>query len=131
MTDGWRRGALARGAIRVVSLVLAILVAVPFVSPAAAEPEPEWQLGPLPEPVLQLETPANGQFFARTSGGRYRSDDAGVSWSPVPLNLPSGLRTLAVDPLDPAISYASGPDGLFKTVDGGETWQVILASAPG
>jgi photosystem II stability/assembly factor-like uncharacterized protein len=131
MTDGWCRGALTRGAIGVVSLVLASLVAAPFVGLAAAETAPEWHLAPLPEPVLQLETPANGQFFATTNGGRYRSDDAGVSWSPAPWNLPPGLRTLAVDPLDPAISYANGPDGLFKTVDGGGTWSLILASAPG
>src|SRR5262245_41283745 len=43
-----------------------------------------------------------------------------ASWFPV-LPIPH-VRTLLADPLRPWIIYAEGQGGLYKTFDGGETW---------
>ena len=34
------------------------------------------------------------------------------------------VRSIAVDPLNPKRNYAAGPAGLFRSDDGGLTWEV-------
>ncbi|MDF3128470.1 hypothetical protein P0Y35_04620 [Kiritimatiellaeota bacterium B1221] len=71
--------------------------------------------------------------FAVTDGGLCKSTDAGEHWvflsqtGPNELNMRSKkkktIRSVAVDPSDGNIVYASTPYGqVFKSIDGGESW---------
>ena len=89
-------------------------------------------VGPLTIHDLVL-SPSNPEIlYAATESGMLRSDDGGDSWSPAnggSDELP--VRRLVVHPTDPNVVYASGtPFGgdLFKTTDGGHSWQMIRDS---
>ncbi len=63
--------------------------------------------------------------------GIYVSNDGGVNWT---RTLNCSVRDLAIHPTNPAILYAGvsfrpgGVPGLYKSIDGGQTWNNILAS---
>ncbi len=68
--------------------------------------------------------------------GVWRSDDAGKTWRHVGLDASAYIAQIAIDPHDPDIAYvaAIGPvfgsgtvRGIYKTSDGGKTWQHVLA----
>ncbi|MGE5278564.1 MAG: WD40/YVTN/BNR-like repeat-containing protein [Acidobacteriota bacterium] len=56
-----------------------------------------------------------------------RSTDGGLSWQGVPCSAFGGdeVLSIAVDPVNPSIAYA-GSRGVYKTEDGGLTWQPSL-----
>ncbi|MGH7483658.1 MAG: WD40/YVTN/BNR-like repeat-containing protein [Longimicrobiales bacterium] len=67
--------------------------------------------------------------------GVYRSTDAGASWSHVGLEETREIGRIAVDPRDADVAYvaalghlwgANEERGLYKTTDGGETWETVL-----
>jgi photosystem II stability/assembly factor-like uncharacterized protein len=64
-------------------------------------------------------------------GGIYVSTDGGVNWARTLGGLASDL---AIHPTDPQIVYGAmratvaAPPGLFKSTNGGQTWNIILAS---
>jgi len=65
-------------------------------------------------------------LYAGTETGLYRSADGGASWQPV-YNLNGRVVSLAGDPTSASTLYAAvlpsnGGAGVFKSVDGGETW---------
>lgn len=85
---------------------------------------------------------AMGQIFgANPERGVYRSTNGGESWKQVlSRNDSTGALTLKMDPLNPRVVYASmwqayrnafsmssggAGSGLFKSTDGGETWNEI------
>jgi photosystem II stability/assembly factor-like uncharacterized protein len=62
-------------------------------------------------------------LHAATSGGLYRSSDAGASWSVVGPKLSNPVfRSVVVDPVDSTTHYAADAVWVAKSVDGGETW---------
>ena len=67
--------------------------------------------------------------------GVYRSTDAGASWSHLGLENTHHISRIAVHPRDPDVAYVaavghlwgSNPErGVYKTSDGGQTWQLVL-----
>ncbi len=67
--------------------------------------------------------------------GMYKSVDAGKTWSHIGLEDSRQIGTILIDPKDPnvvfvaALGHAYGPNaerGVFKSTDGGKTWQAIL-----
>ncbi len=62
----------------------------------------------------------------------YESRDGGASWRPVSQGLPSGvrLRSLIMDPRDPATLYANAngyaSSGAYRSTDRGRTWTQLL-----
>jgi len=75
------------------------------------------------------QAPSNPRvLFAGTLEGVFRSNDAGLSWSPIS---PPGsreiheLESLAVDPNDPDTLYAGTWHLPWKTTDGGRSWRNI------
>lgn len=66
--------------------------------------------------------------------GVYRSNDAGASWTNIGLNDVHHISSIIVDPRDPNIVlvgtydyFSAGPQrGIFKTSDGGKTWNKVL-----
>src|SRR6187551_3797011 len=80
-----------------------------------------------------------GQIQARydiaSGDGVYRSDDAGKTWRNVGLRDSRAIGRIAVDPANPdvavvaALGHIYGPNkerGIFRTEDGGRTWQQTL-----
>jgi photosystem II stability/assembly factor-like uncharacterized protein len=75
-------------------------------------------------------------FRASMAGtGVYKSADAGKTWTPVGLTGTYTIGRIRIHPTNPDIVYVAasghewtyGPDrGVFKTVDGGKTWQKVL-----
>ncbi len=68
--------------------------------------------------------------------GMYKSADGGATWQHIGLEDSAAIGRIAVDPSDPHTAYAAasgsisrtvGQRGLYKTTDGGQTWQRVLA----
>ena len=67
--------------------------------------------------------------------GVYKSTDGGKTWAHVGLDDTRQIGSIVVDPRDANVAYvaalghAYGPNaerGVFKTIDGGETWTKVL-----
>ena len=122
------------------------VVATSIVSLAAAQNKPDvtsalqWRLvGPFRggwSTVAQgSHNEPNTFYFGAAGGGVWKSTDAGATWHPIfdSINA-SNIGAMAVAPSDPRVIYvgtgqvtsrydiASG-DGVYKSTDGGETWQ--------
>ncbi|MCP4696347.1 MAG: hypothetical protein GY862_05815, partial [Gammaproteobacteria bacterium] len=82
--------------------------------------------------------PATLYLGAKTdepAAGLFKSVDGGRVWTAVDADIPPDTvaRDVAIDPADPAVVYASiSADnsvslghGIFKSVDGGQTWRVV------
>ncbi len=79
-------------------------------------------------------------MFAGTSGGVYRSMDGAKTWEKVNNGLvpPDVLKTsralsvvkIKIDPHQPKTVYTATLKGLYKTTDGGHSWQRIGESLP-
>jgi len=79
-------------------------------------------------------------FHARSAyhgNGMWKSADAGKSWTHIGLEKSGYINRVAVDPRDPAVVYVAaegdlyggkpgGEYGLYKTTDGGQTWNRVL-----
>jgi photosystem II stability/assembly factor-like uncharacterized protein len=85
--------------------------------------------------VLYLGTgEANNQRSAYWGRGVYKSTDAGKTWQHVGLEGTEHIGRVAVHPTDPSVAFAAalgalyrGSDerGLYRTADGGATWQRV------
>jgi len=69
--------------------------------------------------------------------GMYRSRDSGRSWTRIGLDDSQQIGRIIIDPADPnvvfvaALGHPYGPNkerGVFRTRDGGETWQRVLGN---
>jgi len=81
---------------------------------------------------------ANVFYLASASGGVFRSNDGGATWTPIFDEEPvASIGSLAVAPSDPNVLYvgtgeanlrgnAVPGDGIYKSVDAGKTWTHVL-----
>src|ERR1051326_8622877 len=78
---------------------------------------------------------SNSQRSVAWGDGVYRSEDGGKSWKNLGLKHSEHIGRIAIDPRDGNVVYvaaegplwSSGGDrGLYKTSDGGKTWQQVL-----
>jgi photosystem II stability/assembly factor-like uncharacterized protein len=78
---------------------------------------------------------ANNQRSVGWGDGIYRSDDGGRSWRNLGLKDSQHIGRIVIDPRDSKVLYAAaygplwsagGDRGLYKTTDGGATWNKIL-----
>jgi photosystem II stability/assembly factor-like uncharacterized protein len=86
--------------------------------------------------VLWLGTGENNSQRSVSYGdGVYKSTDGGSSWKKVGLENSEHIGKILVDPRNSDVVYvaaqgplwsAGGDRGLYKTTDGGETWEAIL-----
>ena len=131
---------------RVLMILLAILMAVPFSGVAEAQQLPEnlyqgmrWRMiGPFrggrTRAATGIPSEPNVFFVGQVDGGVWKSTDYGRTWKPIFDAEPSqSIGAIAVAPSDPSIIYvASGEglqrpdlsvgDGMYKSIDGGKTW---------
>ena len=114
-------------------------------APAAAT---QWQeIGPAPivdgpyvgrcSAVAASPTDPDRYFVAGATGGVWRTTDGGETWQPLTDYLPaSAIGALTLDPFDENIVYAGTGEanfanhsiyglGLYKSTDGGDTWEVL------
>ncbi len=104
-----------------------------------------WKKGEtVPEGVIPLaieRAPSEEQivYLGTARHGVWRSDSGGQNWRAAHRGLPPSIGAaavtpvvnLAVDPRDPSVVYAASEvDGIFKTVDGGQTWQAVNEGLP-
>lgn len=78
---------------------------------------------------------ANNRQSASWGNGVYKSTDGGKSWSHMGLDDTQSIGRVVIDPTNPDVLYVAalghlwGPNperGLFKTSDGGKTWNKVL-----
>jgi DNA-binding beta-propeller fold protein YncE len=77
-----------------------------------------------------------GALLAATGSALIRSDDAGCTWVPHPFFKDTWVTNLAVHPEDERLMYAatgrpSLSNGLYRSVDGGESWTLMLPPSKG
>ena len=91
--------------------------------------EEGWSLrntGLLAHTIKALATAPNNVVFALTRGGIYRSEDGGANWKFSGFSR-AQLESLAVGPTTSVYAgtrTGGNPVGVFKSVDGGQHWQV-------
>lgn len=79
-------------------------------------------------------------YIATNDGGVWKSTNGGTSWSPKTDFMPSqSMGALALDPGNPSVVYAGTGNpfdggvlfskgvGIYKSIDGGDTWSIIGA----
>jgi photosystem II stability/assembly factor-like uncharacterized protein len=70
--------------------------------------------------------PRNPQriFVNNYGGGNFLSEDGGKTWSSASLGYTGAMmRKVIVDTKNPSLVFAGGRSGLFKSVDGGQSWE--------
>ncbi|HYM12340.1 MAG TPA: hypothetical protein VEU62_16510 [Bryobacterales bacterium] len=72
--------------------------------------------------------PKNPHTLYASGGTLFKSTDAGSNWAVANDGLVA--QSLAIDPQDSSTLYAPSDHGVLKSVDGGGTWSVVLASPP-
>ena len=89
-----------------------------------------------PEIVYAGTGEQNNRQSTSYGNGVYRSDDGGATWRHLGLAETRHIGKVRVHPSDPEIAYvaalgnlwaASDERGVFKTADGGATWEHVLA----
>jgi photosystem II stability/assembly factor-like uncharacterized protein len=81
---------------------------------------------------------ANDRNSAGWGTGVYRSTDAGSTWTHAGLEKSRTVARIVVHPTNPDVAYAAVPGdlwtptpdrGLYKTTDGGKTWNAVLQAS--
>lgn len=85
--------------------------------------------------TLAMDPARPDVFYAGTTGGAYRSLDGTATWQKIndglippeilDASLALGVSAIAVDPRHPDTVYAGTNNGLFKTVNRGDSWTRI------
>lgn len=70
---------------------------------------------------------SRGALYAASDFGLLRSRNGGKEWHLVPIIIPSriGVSWFAPHPVNSSIFYATALSSIYKTADGGESWQTI------
>jgi photosystem II stability/assembly factor-like uncharacterized protein len=85
-------------------------------------------VGPAPpaiEAAIAAHAPSHTIYIASLGGGVLKSNDGGISFAAINNGLDSMVvASLAMAPNDPNLVYVGTSTGIYKTVDGGATWNI-------
>ena len=113
----------------VVLLSLALSISSAFGQPPEMPPEVHWRN--ISEPggsILSIVSTGNGNFLAMTLAGQlYRYDGSQGRWNEVPRDYHTVSSLMARHPTNPLLVLARGATGIFRTADGGNTWQEVAS----
>ncbi|MBK5285845.1 MAG: hypothetical protein JJE25_10635, partial [Bacteroidia bacterium] len=80
--------------------------------------------------VEQAISNTNVLYAGTANAGVWKTIDKGLSWTPLTSNMVIGtVRALEIDYSNPDIVYFSGAGKIYKTTDGGATWNLTGNSA--
>ncbi len=81
--------------------------------------------------ISECSAHPNWLYCGTEPGEIYRSTNAGNTWSLVSPNDPmnGGITAIAVDPIDSLTCFVGSGNFIFKTSDGGNTWNAILSQS--
>ena len=65
-------------------------------------------------------------YVGTVVGELYRSPDGGENWKKLQMTLDNGVNSIVIDPTDSNVMYIATYDGIYKTSDGGATWNQTL-----
>ncbi|MDP8206981.1 MAG: T9SS type A sorting domain-containing protein [Candidatus Electryonea clarkiae] len=89
----------------------------------------EWQWGDYETIFNTIISPyVNGKvWISIRNEGSYTSDNAGANWYKINGGLPDNnyIYDMVFDPTDSLIIFAGLQDGLYKSSDGGESWDIV------
>jgi len=72
----------------------------------------------------------NVMYVGSPTGGLWKSTTGGNNWAPLTDRMPSlDMGALVMDPTDSDILYAGSSAGVYKTVNGGDTWSVFIGTS--
>jgi hypothetical protein len=106
---------------------------------------PEWGAGfggQAIHTILPHPTDTERVLVAMSTGGVYRTSDGGASWAPANQGIKAYflpdpwpefgqcVHKVARDGADPERYYAQNHHGVYRSVDGGSTWQSIADTLP-
>lgn len=86
------------------------------------------------------EVNPGGGSLAYGGDGLYRSTDGGATWTPIGLLGSGAIGAIRIDPTDPnrifvaaagSLFTPGGTRGVYRSVDGGTTWQLVLSGPNG
>jgi photosystem II stability/assembly factor-like uncharacterized protein len=78
-------------------------------------------------------------FVGSPGGGLWRTDDGGQHWDRIENNINYNISHIIISPSNPNVIYAATGEavgsrfpggGIFKSVDSGQTWQVLSSTVP-
>ncbi|MCD4697578.1 MAG: PKD domain-containing protein [Bacteroidales bacterium] len=76
-----------------------------------------------------IQHPSNADIvYAATSGGIYKTTDAGANWV---FKHTGGTKEIVFKPGDPSVMYAGGNGNFYKSSDNAENWVEITNGLPG
>jgi photosystem II stability/assembly factor-like uncharacterized protein len=80
-------------------------------------------VGNVSEPVRAIAVSGSSVALAGSARGVYRSEDAGLVWRTSNLGIGEiDVRSVAIDPTNPAIVFAASSLGIHQSGDGGKSW---------
>lgn len=125
---------LAAQPLRALTLSL-ILTVMLVVTPALAYAQAaDWSPTSVTTSTNRIFILGDGTLLVQTTVDTLlRSDDGAQTFRDIPLPSPpgganGGPRPIAIDPADASVVYAASDAGLARTLDGGTTFQVVLAA---
>jgi photosystem II stability/assembly factor-like uncharacterized protein len=74
--------------------------------------------------------PSHPSILYAFPGELRKSTDQGNQWTQIGQGLPESLLSLAIDPLESTTLYAGTLEGIYKSVDGGLTWNRSSSGLP-
>ena len=73
---------------------------------------------------------ADSCWRQRGGGATWATVNNGLSWSSHGFTYVPAVRVLAIDPKNPDTLYAGTDEGVFRSVNGGESWKPIISGMP-
>lgn len=120
---------------RVVHIILSGAILLIASSPTYSQPLPWKDIGPLSGDMRSLAVhPSSADIVIALGDSLHRTKDGGLTWQYLHVGLdpqlPSGIRDIMFDPVEPDVIYIAASTGFYRSNNGGDTWEQIDIFAP-